>query len=39
MLTHVPPWYDPVRSLEEASAVANDGPVSLAAPGDCFDVG
>jgi ribonuclease BN (tRNA processing enzyme) len=33
------PWYDPVRSLEEASAVAYDGPVSLAAPGDCFDVG
>ena len=39
MLTHVPPWYDPVRSLEEASAVAYDGPVSLAAPGNSFDVG
>ncbi len=39
MITHVPPWYDPVRSLEEASAVAYAGPVSLAAPGQSFDVG
>ena len=39
MITHVPPWYDPVRSLEEASAVAYGGPVSLAAPGQSFDVG
>jgi ribonuclease BN (tRNA processing enzyme) len=39
MLTHVPPWYDRVQSLEEASAVAFDGPVSLAAPGESFDVG
>jgi ribonuclease BN (tRNA processing enzyme) len=39
MLTHVPPWYDPARSLEEASAVAYDGPVSLAAPGQSFEVG
>lgn len=39
MLTHVPPWYDPLRSLEEASAVAYAGPVSLAAPGESFDVG
>ena len=39
MITHVPPWYDPLRSLEEASAVAYGGPVSLAAPGQSFEVG
>ena len=39
MITHVPPWYDPMRSLEEASAVAYSGPASLAAPGQSFEVG
>jgi ribonuclease BN (tRNA processing enzyme) len=38
MLTHVPPWYSPLRSLEEASAVAYGGPVSLATPGAAFEV-
>ena len=39
MITHEPPWLDALRSLEEASAVAYGGPVSLAAPGQSFDVG
>ena len=39
VLTHIPPWYDPVRSLEEASAAAFGGPVSLAVPGTSLDVG
>jgi ribonuclease BN (tRNA processing enzyme) len=38
MLTHVPPWHSALRSLEEASAVAYGGPVSLATPGAAFDV-
>lgn len=38
MLTHVPPWHDPARSLDEACDVAFDGPVSLAASGQSFEV-
>jgi ribonuclease BN (tRNA processing enzyme) len=33
LLTHVPPWHDRERVLDEASRAAFDGPVSLAAPG------
>ncbi len=39
MLTHLVPWNDPRRTLEEASAAAFDGPISLAAPGWSLDIG
>ncbi len=38
MLTHVPPWYSPLSALEEASAAAFAGPISLAAPGEAFEL-
>jgi ribonuclease BN (tRNA processing enzyme) len=31
LLTHIPPWYDPARALEEASGFV--GPLELARPG------
>lgn len=37
MLTHIPPYLDPARSVHEAE-VAFDRPVGLAVPGTCFDV-
>jgi len=39
MLTHLVPWNDPVRSLEEACGSSFAGPISLAAPGDCLELG
>jgi ribonuclease BN (tRNA processing enzyme) len=39
MLTHLVPWNDPDRVLEEASSVPFPGPVSLAASGLAFDLG
>jgi ribonuclease BN (tRNA processing enzyme) len=39
MLTHLVPWNDPRRSLEEASAARFDGPISLAASGHAVDLG
>ena len=38
ILTHVPPWNDRARAMEEAGAVAFGGPVSLAAPGQSLEV-
>ncbi len=38
LLTHLPPWNDPVRSVREARATW-DGPLHLARPGDRFVVG
>lgn len=37
MLTHIPPYLDPARSVHEAE-VAFDRPVALAVPGASFDV-
>jgi ribonuclease BN (tRNA processing enzyme) len=39
MLTHVPPWHDSARSLDEAAGVTFGGPVSLAASGLSVDLG
>ncbi len=39
VLTHVPPWHDPVRSLDEAAEVPFGGPISLAAPGQSAELG
>jgi ribonuclease BN (tRNA processing enzyme) len=39
MLTHLVPWTDPVRSLEEACGSAFTGPISLAASGDSLELG
>lgn len=39
MLTHLVPWNDPARTLEEASGVPFPGPISLAASGLAFDLG
>jgi ribonuclease BN (tRNA processing enzyme) len=39
MLTHVPPWHDPARSLEEACEVPFGGPISLAASGQSAELG
>jgi ribonuclease BN (tRNA processing enzyme) len=39
MLTHLVPWNDPALTLEQASATAFDGPVSLAASGQAIDLG
>jgi ribonuclease BN (tRNA processing enzyme) len=38
MLTHLVPWNDPALTLEQASATAYDGPVSLAASGQAIDL-
>ncbi len=38
MLTHLVPWNDPDRTLEEASSAPFPGPVSLAAPGLAIDL-
>jgi ribonuclease BN (tRNA processing enzyme) len=37
VLTHVPPWFDPEVALGEART-AYDGPVSLARPGQTFEL-
>jgi ribonuclease BN (tRNA processing enzyme) len=37
VLTHVPPWNDPMRTLAEASS-AYDGPVQLAKPGATYEL-
>lgn len=37
VLTHIPPYYDPAKSVHEAE-LAFDRPVSLATPGAYFDV-
>jgi ribonuclease BN (tRNA processing enzyme) len=37
VLTHIPPYFDPARSIHEAE-VAFDRPVALAVPGVAFDV-
>jgi ribonuclease BN (tRNA processing enzyme) len=39
MLTHLVPWNDPARTLEEASGAPFAGPVSLAATGHSLDLG
>ncbi len=39
MLTHLVPWNDQARTLEEASGVPFAGPISLAASGLAFDLG
>ena len=39
MLTHLVPWNDPVRSLEEACGSSFTGPISLAASGDSLELG
>ena len=39
VLTHVPPWNDPAKTLAEAHSAAFGGPISLAASGASFDVG
>ncbi len=38
MLTHLVPWNDPSRTLEEASGVRFPGPISLAATGLAIDL-
>lgn len=38
LLTHVPPWHDPARVLEESSGVGYEGIVSLAAPGQAVEI-
>lgn len=38
MLTHLVPWNDSARTLEEASGPSFAGPISLAAPGDSLDL-
>jgi len=37
VLTHLPPWNDPDRTLREATS-AYDGPVEVARPGMTFDL-
>jgi ribonuclease BN (tRNA processing enzyme) len=39
VLTHLVPWHDPARVLEEASAASFDGPICLAASGHSVDLG
>jgi ribonuclease BN (tRNA processing enzyme) len=39
ILTHLVPWNDRARTLEEASGVPLAGPVSLAASGQAIDLG
>jgi ribonuclease BN (tRNA processing enzyme) len=39
VLTHLVPWNDQALTLEEASQVPLDGPVSLAASGRVIDLG
>jgi ribonuclease BN (tRNA processing enzyme) len=39
MLTHLVPWNDQVRSLEEACGSSFTGPISLAASGDSLELG
>lgn len=39
MLTHLVPWNEPARTLEEASSSRYPGPISLAAPGQSLDLG
>jgi ribonuclease BN (tRNA processing enzyme) len=39
MLTHLVPWNDRVRTLEEASGVPFGGPISLAASGQSLELG
>jgi ribonuclease BN (tRNA processing enzyme) len=39
VLTHLVPWNDPARTLEEASGAPFAGPVSLAASGRPFALG
>jgi ribonuclease BN (tRNA processing enzyme) len=37
LLTHLPPWNDPARTMAEAVS-AYDGPIELAAPGATYEV-
>ncbi len=39
MLTHLVPWNDPARTLEEACGAPFAGPISLAASGKAIDLG
>jgi ribonuclease BN (tRNA processing enzyme) len=39
VLTHLVPWNDQARTLEEAGTVPFGGPISLAVPGQVLDVG
>jgi ribonuclease BN (tRNA processing enzyme) len=39
MLTHLVPWNDQARTLEEACGSSFAGPISLAASGQSIDVG
>jgi ribonuclease BN (tRNA processing enzyme) len=39
VLTHVPPWNDRDRTLEEAGEAGYGGPIELAAPGQVIDIG
>ena len=39
MLTHLQPWNDKARALEEADAVPFGGEISLAASGKSFGIG
>ena len=39
MLTHLVPWNDPARTLEEACGSSLAGPISLAASGQAIDLG
>ncbi len=37
LLTHIPPWHDPQRAVDEARTTW-DGPLDLARPGDTAEV-
>lgn len=39
IVTHLVPWNDPARTLEEASSSGYSGPITLAAPGQVYDLG
>jgi len=39
VLTHLVPWNDPARTLEEARGASFPGPISLAASGQVIDLG
>ena len=39
VLTHLVPWNDPARTLAEANETPFSGPMSLAMPGQVFDLG
>jgi len=39
VLTHLVPWNDPARTLEEACGSSFTGPISLAASGHSVELG